>query len=100
MWDNEDWANNHIKKKRKITPLEAWEVVFESDPPPVPMLSPVQLNYPPFTRYWVIGETKKGKLLFVVWEKHRETLNLITTFEPDQQRIELYERLKKKAKKR
>jgi uncharacterized DUF497 family protein len=100
MWDNEEWAKNHIQKKRKITPLEAWEVVFEGNPPPVPMISPDQLNYPPFTRYWLIGKTKKGKLLFVAWEKHRETLNLITAFEPNQERIELYEKLKKKHKKR
>lgn len=99
MWDNEEWAKNHIQKKRKVTPLEAWEAVFEANIPPIPMRSPDQLNYPPFIRYWVIGKTIKGRLLFVAWEKHRETLNLITAFEPDQERIELYEKLKKKQRK-
>jgi hypothetical protein len=100
LWDNADWANRHIQKKRKGTAQEAWEVVFEGDPLPLPMRSPEQLNFPPYIRYWTMGETKKGKLLFVVWEKHRETMNLITAFEPDHQRIDLYEKLKKKAKKR
>ena len=101
MWVNAEWANKHIKKKRdNITAQDAWEVVFESDPLPIPMIAPEQLNYPPFTRYWTIGKTKKNKLLFVVWEKHRETLNLITAFEPNQKKIEIYERLKKKVQKR
>ena len=98
MWDNVDWANNHIKK-HSTNSQEAWGVVFENDPEPIPMRSPDQLNFPPDIRYWVIGKTKDGKVLFVVWERHRETLNLITAFEPDQQRIDLYEKLKK-AKKR
>lgn len=97
MWDNEDWAENHIKK-HKTSPQEAWEVVLENDPAPLPMRSPDQLNFPPFIRYWLVGKTKDGKVLFVVWERYRETLNLITAFEPDQQRIDLYENLKKKTK--
>lgn len=99
MWNNESWAANHIKK-HKVTPREAWDVVFEAKIPPTPMIAPEQLNFPPFTRYWVVGGTKKGRMLFVAWERHRETLNLITAFEPEQPRIDLYEKLKKKAKKR
>lgn len=95
MWDNENWAKNHIKK-HKVTVREAWEVVFEVKPRPIPLKSPDQLNFPPYTRYWLIGKTKKGRVLFVAWEKHRETLNLITAFEPNKQRIELYEKIKKK----
>ena len=60
MWDNADWANRHIQKKRKGTAQEAWEVVFEGDPLPLPMRSPEQLNFPPYIRYWTIGN-KKGK---------------------------------------
>lgn len=96
MWNNAEWANNHIKKKRDgINARDAWEVVFESEPISQPFLAPAQLNFPPFRRYWTIGKTKRGKLLFVVWERHRDILNLITAFEPDQRRIDIYEKLKK-----
>lgn len=98
MWHNEDWANKHIGKKRNVTAQEAWEVVFEDIPLPLPMRSPDQLNFPPYIRYWVIGKTKKERRLFVVWEKYKETLNLITAFEPNQKRIDLYEKLKKNKK--
>ena len=98
MWDNEEWASRHIKK-HKVGVKEAWDVVFENSEPPIPMKAPEQLNFPPFVRYWVIGETKEGRVLFVAWEKHRETLNLITAFEPDEKRILLYEKLKKKKNK-
>jgi hypothetical protein len=84
--------SQHIQKKRKGTAQEAWEVVFESDPLLIQMRSPEQLNFLPYIRYWTIGETKR--------EKHRETMNLITAFEPDHQRIDLYEKLKKKAENR
>ncbi len=99
MWNNESWANKHIKK-HNTTSQEAWEVVFEDVPLPIPMKAPEQLNFPPYIRYWTIGRTKEGKRLFVVWEKHRDTLNLITAFEPNEERISLYENLKKKIKSR
>jgi len=95
MWNNEEWANNHIKK-HGVKASEAWEAVFEVTPRPVPLRSPDQLNFPPYVRYWLIGKTKKERTLFIAWEKHRETLNLITAFEPDEKRIALYERLTKR----
>jgi hypothetical protein len=53
-------------------------------------------HYPPFVRHWTIGKTKAGRLLLVVWDKHRATKNLITTFEPDAEKVKFYEREKKK----
>lgn len=94
MWDNEDWAKNHLKKHH-VSTQEAWDVIFE-DPRPILLKSPDQLHYPPYMRYWAIGKTKEKRLLLVVMERHKETLNLITAYEPDEQRIKLYEKLKKK----
>lgn len=60
MWNNVEWANNHIKK-HKTNSQEAWEVVFEDVDLPIPMRSPEQLNFPPYVRYWTIGKTKMEK---------------------------------------
>lgn len=95
MWNNEDWAKNHIKK-HNVTPQEAWEAVY-IDPRPMHIVSPYQLRYPPYLRYWTIGKTINNRLLFVVFEINKEIKNLITAFEPDVQRIKLYETLKKKS---
>ncbi len=89
MWDNEDWAARHISK-HGVTTKEAWEVVFEK-PGCHPLLSPDQLRFPPYRRYWTIGKTVSGRMLFVVWEQWRATKNLITAFEPSQERVKLYE---------
>lgn len=93
-WDNEEWAARHIRK-HGTTPQEAWEVVYE-DVTIVILRARDQLRYPPFMRYWTIGRTKSGRKLFVVWDKHRATKNLITAFEPDQEKEKFYEREKKK----
>ncbi|MBL6989903.1 MAG: BrnT family toxin [Bacteriovoracaceae bacterium] len=92
-----EWAQNHINK-HDVSVKEAWEVVFENNPKPIPLRAPEQLNFPPYIRYWTIGKTKKKRVLFVAWEKHRETLNLITAFEPNKKRIEIYEKIIKKTK--
>ncbi|MEK7790570.1 MAG: hypothetical protein AAB309_02975 [Deltaproteobacteria bacterium] len=76
---------------------EAWEVVFE-DPTTVPLIAPEQLHFPPFRRYWTIGRTQGGRQLLVVWEKHREIRNLITAFEPSEEKIKIYEQKTKKNK--
>lgn len=93
-WDNEEWAARHIKK-HGTTPQEAWEVAYE-DAKAVILRARDQLRYPPFLRYWTIGYTKVGKRPLVVWDKHRATKNLITAFEPDKEKVEFYEREKKK----
>ena len=92
-WDNEDWAAKHTAKHR-VTTEEAWEVAFEN--PGTILQAPDQLRYPPFRRYWTISKTKAGRVLIVFWERHRETKNLVTAFEPSQERIAVYERQKKK----
>lgn len=95
MWDNYEWSKQHIKK-HNVIPEEAWEVVFH-EPIPKYLRAPDQLNYPPYIRYWTIGKTNHGKELLVVWERHREVINLITAFVPDMKRKQIYE---KKIKKR
>lgn len=90
VWNNKDWASRHIKK-HDVATKEAWEVVFE-DPTVVPLVAPDQLRFPPYRRYWTIGRTKEGRILMVVWERHREIKNLITAFEPSRERIRIYER--------
>ena len=100
MWDNEDWAAGHLKKRHPgVTTKEAWEIVFGENKA-TPLRSPDQLRYPPFFRYWTIGTTKKGVTLLVVWEVHRTIFNLVTAFPPDKERIERYEKLKKNKNKR
>ena len=100
MWDNEDWAARHIKKKHpEVTTKDAWEIVF-GDNRVTPLKSPDQIRWPPYSRYWAIGTTKKGVTLLVVWEVYRSTYNLVTAFPPDKERIVLYERLKKSKNKR
>lgn len=76
---------------------EAWEVVFE-DPSIVPLIAPEQLHFPPFRRYWTIGRTQERRRLLVVWEKHREIRNLITAFEPSEEKIKIYEQKTKNIK--
>lgn len=93
-WDNEEWAAWHIQK-HGTTLQEAWEVAYE-DTTKIILRARDQLNYPPFVRYWTIGNTKAGRQLMVVWDKHRETKNLITAFEPDTEKVKFYEREKKK----
>lgn len=98
MWDNEDWASRHLKKRHPgISTKDAWDVVF-NDAKRVAIKSPDQLRWPPFFRYWTIGKTKNGQLLFVVWEVARGKFHLVTAFPPDKERISLYERLKKKER--
>ena len=96
MWNNKDWAANHIKK-HGVTVEEAWEVVFE-DPVVVPLIAPDQLHFPPFRRYWTIGKTKEGRCLLVAWERHREIKNLITAFDPSPERIKIYEEKIRKSR--
>lgn len=76
---------------------EAWEVVF-GDPGIIPLIAPEQLHFPPFRRYWTIGTTQEGRRLLVVWERHREIRNLITAFEPSEEKIKIYEQKTKKIK--
>lgn len=94
MWTNEEFASRHIKK-HGTTPAEAWEVVFE-DPEAVPITAMDQLTWPPFRRWYTIGKTKEGRILFVVWDQNKNVKNLITCFSPDKTRREIYERAKKK----
>ena len=96
MWNNKDWAANHIKK-HGVTVEEAWEVVFE-DPVVVPLIAPDQLHFPPFRRYWTIGKSKEGRCLLVVWERHGEIKNLITAFDPSPERIKIYEEKIRKSR--
>lgn len=96
MWNNKEWAARHIKK-HDVLVEEAWEVVFE-DPSAVPLVAPDQLHFPPFRRYWTIGKTKKGRQLLVAWERYREFKNLITAFEPSEERIKIYDSKIKKNK--
>ena len=94
MWSNPDWAAAHIRK-HSVTLDETWYVAFECEEA-VFIQSPDQLRYPPFIRYWTIGRTGNGRRLLVVWEQHREIVNLITAYEPSEDRVKIYERQKKK----
>jgi uncharacterized DUF497 family protein len=96
MWDNAEWAQAHIKKKHPdVSVDEAWEVVFDSEGK---ILSPDQLNYPPYRRYWKVGKTKNGKLLLVAWEVWREKKNLISAYPPNEGQVKAYESKIKKTK--
>ena len=90
MWTNSDWAQKHIQKKHSgVTAEEAWEVAFESEGRI--LLSPDQLHFPPYRRYWKIGKTKAGKTLLVAWEVWREQKNLITAYQPGEGQVRAYE---------
>ena len=91
MWDNASWAARHIKK-HDITVEEAWGVYRSGAKF---LVSPDQLHYPPFLRYWAIGKTQTGRLLFVAWEQHKETRNLITSYEPSERLVTIYEKKSK-----
>lgn len=95
MWNNEEWAAKHIKK-HKIVPQDAWEI-YESCVHPLRALD--QLRFPPFRRLWTIGQTKMGIRLLIIWEEHREIKNLVTAFEPDEEKVRIYERKIKKGAK-
>ena len=94
MWNNKEWAARHIKK-HEVNPQEAWDI-YESCTDPLVALD--QLRFPPFRRYWTIGHTKVGRRLLVIWEQHREVYNLVTAYEPDEERVRLYERKNKKGR--
>lgn len=93
-WSNGDWAARHIKK-HQVNLQEAWEI-FESCSNPLKAID--QLRFPPFRRYWTIGRTLAGRRLLVIWEQHREINNLVTAFEPDEEKVRLYERKNKKGR--
>ena len=95
-WDNNDWAARHLAK-HGVTVREAWEVVFEGKNV-FPLVAPDQLRFPPFRRYWTINITKAGRKLLVVWEQHRIAKNLITAFEPSNEKVKIYERQVKKGR--
>ena len=95
MWDNSVWATRHIHKKHpNITLAEAWEVAFKMGYPI--MVSPDQLHYPPYRRYWLVGKTSAGKRLLVAWEQWKEIRNLITAYEPSEGQVKAYENQSKK----
>jgi uncharacterized DUF497 family protein len=96
MWDNETWAARHIRK-HGVGTQEAWEAVY-NDNSVVPISAPDQITWPPYRRFWTIGHTNSGRKLFVVWDQHRQIRNLITAFEPNEERIALYERQKKRKR--
>jgi len=97
MWDNAEWATAHIRKKhRSVSVEEAWEVAFESDGKI--LLSPDQLHYPPYRRYWKIGTTSRGKQLLVAWEIWRAEKNLITAYPPGPEQVRAYEEKVKKSR--
>lgn len=98
MWGNREWAENHIRKHR-TTVEEAWEAVFQ-DATVVPIRSDDQITWPPYRRYWTVGRTRIGKLLFVVWDQHREIRNLITAFDATEEGIAIYERKKKAGRRK
>ena len=90
MWNNDGWARTHLKKRHpEVSIEEAWEVVFVLGG--VILVSPDQLRYPPFRRYWMIGTTKSEKLLLVVWEQWRGIKNLITAYPPNKEQVRTYE---------
>jgi len=96
-WDNAEWAMNHIQKRHTgVTLLEAWEVVFESGNRA--LISPDQLHFPPYRRYWEVGATAGGKILLVVWEQWRQQKNLITAYEPSFKQRMIYEDQVKKVR--
>ncbi len=96
MWNNEDWARRHIAKKHPdVSPHDAWEVAY-GDPDAKFLLSGDQLRFPPYRRYWTIGETKTGKKLLVVWEQFKRERNLITAYPPNEAQVKEYERQIKK----
>ena len=97
MWDNAEWAQAHINKKHSgVSVAEAWEVVFEFEAKT--LVSPDQLHFPPYKRYWKIGKTKAGKLLLVAWEIWKEKKNLITAYPPSEGQVKAYESKVKKFK--
>jgi hypothetical protein len=93
MWSNRDWAARHIKKLQ-TTPEEAWEIYQYCENF---LVAIDQLRFPPFRRYWTIGMTSEGKKLIVIWEEHRDTKNLISAYEPNEEKVRLYERKTKKG---
>jgi uncharacterized DUF497 family protein len=62
------------------------------------ILSPDQLHYPPYRRYWKVGKTRQGKLLLVAWEVWREEKNLISAYPPSEGQVKVYEAKIKKYK--
>ena len=102
MWDNQDWAKSHLRKRHpetdpEVAVREAWELVFVTRS--IPLVSPDQYRFPPYRRYWTIGRTVSGKLLLVVWEQWRAEKNLITVYSPNTEQVGAYETKIKKNKK-
>lgn len=99
MWNNVEWSTRHIHKKHPDVSLaDAWDVAFEMGYKI--MVSPDQLHYPPYRRYWLVGKTKNGKRLLVAWEQWKETRNLITAYEPNEKQVKAYEdQIKKSVRK-
>lgn len=97
MWNNDDWAKTHIRKRHpEVSTAEAWEVVFEVKG--IALISPDQYRFPPYRRYWMIGNTHAGKTLLVVWEQWRGIKNLITAYPPNEEQVRAYETKTKKTK--
>ena len=97
MWDNDEWAKAHLRKRHPGTSTqEAWDAVFEVGG--VTLVSPDQLRYPPYRRYWMVGVTKKGKKLLVVWEQWRGVKNLISAYPPSDEQVRMYETKVKRSK--
>src|SRR5688572_28091951 len=83
MWNNRDWTQAHVRKKHSdVTVEEVWEVYLDSHSRF--LISPDQLHYPPYRRYWKIGKTKAGRRLLVAWEQLKEIRNLITAYPPNE----------------
>jgi hypothetical protein len=99
MWDNDDWAKAHLEKRHPdVSTQEAWDVVFEEDSEA--LVSPDQYRYPPFRRYWTIGQAKTGKRLLVAWEQWRGIKNLVTAYPPSEDQVRVYEeKIKRTVKK-
>jgi uncharacterized DUF497 family protein len=96
VWDNQGWAAQHIHKKhRDVSLADAWEVAFEMGY--TIMVSPDQLHYPPYRRYWIVGKARNGKRLLVAWEQWKELRNLITAYQPNERQVKAYEDQSKKS---
>ncbi len=83
MWNNAEWAQAHIRKKHPDVSIEeAWEVYLDSNSRS--LISPDQLHYSPYRRYWKIGKTKSSKRLLIAWAQLKEVRNLITAYPPSE----------------
>jgi len=85
-WDK--WNADKIRKKHKVEPYECEEIFFDINK----VILKDILHSQKEERFLILGKTKKGRLLFVVFTRRNKKIRIISARDINKKERSLYEK--------